>query len=543
MEDNLCAAALMDSTTSKIEQLQKAFAELESHRAVNLNLKWKQLEEHFHGLQKSLKRRFNELEEQEKDFETKTAESKRILEERKAAVVAKEQTSLQKLQEQRDAAVSTIWTTNKKIEKPISLDFSVTSCEDQVEARVDDHTMPVVTKNRISAIKKPHEHINVQVKFYPELIKLCQEMNSDGLHKFISDNRKDLVTLRNEIPIALKAAPDPASLVLDSLNGFYALALDVKKGSNLLGLRRTCIMLMECLFSFYQNAGAHSIYDVISENARERAKSIAEEWKPKLDYLDMDASNGNSLEAHAFLQLLASFGISTDFDQELLFKLIPMVARRRQTAELCRHLGLSDKMPGVIHVLVRNGRQIDAVNLVFACELTHQFSPISLLKSYLFEAKKVHSVSKSGNTSPAASSQNEKELLLVLKSAIKCIEDHKLESQFPVGPLHKQVLEIEKAKAAKKQETEGAKPQSKRSRANTIARIANAPNDKNHHYPTTERYPHYVYYAAAPEHHCLPSYIHARPHPHPHPHTHTPAVYNFSLSPANFFGYQAIYMH
>ena len=58
----------MDSTTSKIQQLQKTFAELESHRVVTLNLKWKELEEHFHGLKKSLKRRFHELEDQENEF-------------------------------------------------------------------------------------------------------------------------------------------------------------------------------------------------------------------------------------------------------------------------------------------------------------------------------------------------------------------------------------------------------------------------------------------------------------------------------------------
>lgn len=53
-------------------------------------------------------------------------------------------------------------------------------------------------------------------------------------------------------------------------------------------------------------------------------------------------------------------------------------------------------------MLLNNGRQIDAVNLAFEFELTEQFLPVSLLKSYLFEAKKVSSPVKSGNTSPSA---------------------------------------------------------------------------------------------------------------------------------------------
>lgn len=62
---------------------------------------------------------------------------------------------------------------------------------------------------------------------------------------------------------------------------------------------------------------------------------------------------------------------------------------------------------------------------------------------------------------PFQNDVNEKELT-ALKAIIRCIEDHKLEEQFPVDPLQKQVMEIEKAKADKKRATEVAKPQSKR---------------------------------------------------------------------------------
>ncbi|GER54585.1 FRIGIDA-like protein [Striga asiatica] len=542
MDGNLSAAMVMDSTDSKIQQLQKAFAELESHRAITLDLKWKQLEEHFHGLQKSLKRRFTELEEQEKEFETKIFESKEVLEKRRAAVLAKEQTSLERLQEKRDAAVSSILSAMGKHEYP----DSPVSCVDYEENQVEVEPQVLKEKTSDAPKPKPAEIMNIEVKSYPELVKLCREMNSEGLHKFISENRKDLVTLRDEIPIALKAATDPFSLVLDSLKGFYGGDIqnsDPKKDSNLLGIRRSCIMLMECLSSLFLDVNVDSLSDIISDNAKERAKAIAEEWKPKLDYLDVDASNGNSLEAHAFLQLLATFGINSNFDQDCLSKLIPMVSRRRQTAELCRYLGLSDKMPGVIDVLVKNGRQIDAVNLAFAFELTDQFSPVVLLKSYLSEAKKVISSPKPGNTSPSASPQatqnevNEKELS-ALKAVIKCIEDHKIEHQFPVGPLNKQVAQIEKAKAEKKRATEVSKPQPKRPRANAVARVHNEKNN----YRIAERYPQqqyiyerpYVY--PGPNEHRIPSYVGPQA-----------AYTSFSPGHGNFFGngyqYQTTYLH
>ncbi|KAJ0110359.1 hypothetical protein Patl1_03174 [Pistacia atlantica] len=514
---------LMDSTTSKIQQLQKAFAELESHRAITLNLKWKELEEHFHGLEKSLKRRFHELEDQEKEFETKTRKAREMLLKREAVVVAKEHASLEKLQKKRDAAVFAITTALEKQRK-------VSSAE------------PIVSND-------------CEIRAVTVEDKLMDSM-SVGKKRF---------------PLALKAAADPARLVLDSLEGFYHVEVpnvDGKKDSSLLGLRRTCIMLMECLSVLLANLDMVSLSAVISENVKEQAKAIAEEWKPKLDCLDVEDRNGNSLEAHAFLQLLATFGIASDFNEEELSRLIPMVSRRRQTADLCRSLRLSEKMPvsyhegefefgpfdskkvihtmltvisvtaasgpfvliniinhdrhlscveklymvfmftsiiscylhcsslfcfvglitytGVIEVLVNSGRQIDAVNLAFAFELTEQFSPVPLLKFYLKEARKASSPGKVGNVSPTAETEVSERELTALKAVIKCIEEHNLEEQYPVDPLQKRVVQLEKAKADKKRATEAAKPQPKRPRANGAGygpRVTNVAADKTF-YPT-----------------------------------------------------------
>lgn len=345
MEDTFSVATLIDSTTSKIQQLQKAFAELESHRAVTLNLKWKELEEHFHGLEKSLKRRFHELEDQEKEYENKTIEAQKLLQKRAAAVVAKEHASLQRLQEKRDAAIFAIANVQ---EKPAVVPDEGQGGAPSMEEKPPD---ALATESNLEDIKVSSESEDVEVKLYPELVTLVEEMDSKGLHTFISDNRKNLAAIREEIPLALKAAANPARLVLDSLDGFYHMEVpnvDGKKDSSLLGLRRTCIMLMECLSLLLTSQDLP--IPVISEEVKRQAKAIAEEWKPKLDVLDMDASNGNSLEAHAFLQLLATFGIASDFNEGELSRLIPMVSRRRQTADLCRSLGLSEKMPGLTHL-------------------------------------------------------------------------------------------------------------------------------------------------------------------------------------------------
>ncbi|CAN6861951.1 unnamed protein product [Brassica oleracea] len=261
-----------------------------------------------------------------------------------------------------------------------------------------------------------------------------------------------------------------------------------------LGTRRTCVMLMECLSILLSRLDRSSLAGVLSENVKRRAKAIAGGWNPLLEGLDMDACNGNSLEAHAFLQLLASFAVVKDFKEDELLKLIPMVSRRRQAAELCRSLGLSEKMPGVIEVLLNSGRHIDAVNLAFAFGLTEQFPPVELLKSYLTEAKRSSSQGRPDNTSPA-DEFNERELT-GLKAVVKCVEVHNLEEHYPVEPLEKRILELEKAKAEKKKATEPAKPQTKRPRGAQPRVTDNNNNNNKTGYGRViipERYPQYVY--------------------------------------------------
>lgn len=58
-------------------------------------------------------------------------------------------------------------------------------------------------------------------------------------------------------------------------------------------------------------------------------------------------------------------------------------------------------LSGVIEVLVNSGRQMEAINLAYAFELTEQFDPVSLLKAYLKDAKKASQV-KGGNMSPGS---------------------------------------------------------------------------------------------------------------------------------------------
>ncbi|KAG6517947.1 hypothetical protein ZIOFF_021347 [Zingiber officinale] len=133
-----------------------------------------------------------------------------------------------------------------------------------------------------------------------------------------------------------------------------------------------CALLLDSSL-FFADDIQDSLSDkqILTPDIKEKAKVIAMEWKLKLDHLDIEASNGNSLEAHAFLQLLATFDIISEFEQDEICNLMPVVTRRRQTVNLCRSLGLSHKML------------------------------VPLLKEYLKEARRVSQV-KTRSMSPGA---------------------------------------------------------------------------------------------------------------------------------------------
>ncbi|ERN20213.1 hypothetical protein AMTRI_Chr06g201150 [Amborella trichopoda] len=544
MDETQAVPMLIETTTSKIQQLEKAFAELEGQRAVSLNLKWKALEEHFHDLERSLKKRFEELEEKEKAFEARASEAKEMLEKREAAVNAKEEASLDRVQDQRDAALSAIEEAFQKCRKESPEPIIVESNNGMIDASPESKP----TDSKASEVGSPG------IEPRPQLKKFCEEMDAKGLHKFISENRKALAAMREEVPAALKCATDPAQLVLDSLEGFYGSeqsGQEGKRDSNLLGLRRTCIMLMESLFPLLADIDSGSISDhpIILPEVKEKAKEIAEEWKPKLDELDMDANVGNSLEAHAFLQLLATFGITSEFDQDEICKLLPSVCRRRQTPELCRALGLSEKMPAVIEVLINAGRQLEAVNLAYAFDLTEQFAPVPLLKTYLKEVRK-SSQGRGGSSPAAALNEASERELSALKAVIKCIEEHKLEEQYPIDPLQKRIAQLEKAKADKRRAVEASKPQSKRPRANGISYAPRPTVQEKVFYRAPERYPYGTYDRPGQDLYAQSTlqrpYLYA-PENHGSPLLGTLGSYNISPNHGSYYGngyqYQSPYLH
>jgi hypothetical protein len=196
---------------------------------------------------------------------------------------------------------------------------------------------------------------------------------------------------------------------------------------------------------------------------KKRATNIAETWKRSLEERG-GIENVKTPDVHTFLQHLVTFGIVKKEDVDLYRKLVVGSAWRKQMPKLAVSLGLGDKMPDMIEELISRGQQLDAVHFTYEVGLVDKFPPVPLLKAFLKDAKKAAAsiLEDPDNTGRAAHLAARKEQS-ALRAIIKCIEEYKLEAQFPPENLKKRLEQLEKVKPEKKRPA--AVPANKRTRA------------------------------------------------------------------------------
>ncbi|XP_054808256.1 FRIGIDA-like protein 3 [Prosopis cineraria] len=443
-----------NDASSLIEQLGRAFLELEARKdALEGNIQWDEIKQHFHGLEIALKKKLEELESKERDYEKKEGEVRTQLAEREEEVASKEQDLLDRVQELKDTAVAAIVeargshqaTSLESVDEGENKDNKVRSSFGDENSQEDDF---------------PCRLGENEVKPRPELTHFCEQMDARGLLNYIVDNKKNISVFREELSIALESATEPAHMVLDSLEGFYptneTTQLGDKMDAALQGMRKSFIIIMEALATLLARAEPDTDH-LLNPQTKQQAKAIADEWKPKLAKVT-DAANRNSLEAEAFLQLLATFRIASEFDEEELCKLVLAIAQHRRAPELCRSLGLTHKVPDLVELLITDGKQIAAVHFIQAFQLKERFAPVPLLKAYLKDLRRNSQGKVGGSVAGEKDDANAQELA-ALKAVIKCVEEYNLESDYPLDPLQRRVAQLDKLKTDRKRGGESSKRQ------------------------------------------------------------------------------------
>nr|ABK24802.1 unknown [Picea sitchensis] len=324
--------------------------------------------------------------------------------------------------------------------------------------------------------------LKYDVKPCPQLKSLCEKMDGEGLKKFLANSSSDFTVSRNEASAALRCAADPAKLVLQALKGFYPAGNGRELSIDLVPQRYACNLLLESLPSVLSP-------DEVSSEAKKDAQKIAAAWKSKLN-LDAE-SQIKTVEVHAFLQLLVSYGISKEFKDDDLFELVLRISRHPETPdlrisrhpelpELCRALQISHKIPDVVEKLSSSGKQIGAIQFIYAFGLEEKFLPVPLLEAYLEDEKRVSQelaqqggdpVNAQGGDPVNAQNYAAWREIASLNTVIKCIEDHKLESQMSIKDLQKRARELSKAMSKRKRTAKSIKFLTKRGRLNSGAGV------------------------------------------------------------------------
>lgn len=473
-------AVKVNQTSSLIEQLGKALVELEAQKdAAEDKVFLKEISEHFRDLEARMMKKYSEIEVRKKTFKEEESDARSSLAERETAVAAKEQEMFDRIQELKDVAVAAVAEARAN-HLPASME--PTDVGDSKESKVSSSlgdTNALLTDSKETSPHKTDENnggVAGEVTPRPELIQFCEQMDTSGLLNFVMENPKNLVLICEELSLALESATEPGRLVLDSLEGFYPPDDTTQEGNNktdvaaLQGMRQSCVKFLEAMATLLAKADPGADH-LLNPEIKQQAKAIADKWKPKLAGagISSDAANGNSLEAKAFLQLLATFRIASEFDEEELCKLVLAVAQQRQAPELCRSLGLTHKIPGIVEVLINTGKQISAVHFVHAFELTENFPSVPLLKTYLKDLRR-NSQGKGGNSGNSDGGQNDANAqeLAALKAVIECVQSYKLEEDYPLDTLQRRVAQLEKSKPDRKRfgGDSGKHQQNKKTRAN-----------------------------------------------------------------------------
>jgi hypothetical protein len=156
-----------------------------------------------------------------------------------------------------------------------------------------------------------------------EIKTLCDKADGRGLRNYVIDNMKEVKTLRKELPLALREAPDVAKLVMNALEPPFSRN------------RNACILILKSFYKIFGNDDSFVVPSYVKDSARE----IVKDWrKYGIEKKTGRASRGN---IRAFLRFLASFRIAADCERDELWGLLLAVSSDVTTPDLCRSLGLT----------------------------------------------------------------------------------------------------------------------------------------------------------------------------------------------------------
>ncbi|GKV42739.1 hypothetical protein SLEP1_g50115 [Rubroshorea leprosula] len=466
---------LTEVTSPSFDEFQR-----QTSLMTSCTLLWKELSDHFSCLEQDLMRKSEALKRKIQALDHETKASLDSLKKREVTINGSVEITLDRVEEHAKAAL-------KSLEE-----------DENPDGEVDDGD------GMLTLLKS-----------------LCWKMEAREFWKFVTARKKEIDVLREKIPEALAECVDPARFVLEAISEVFPVDKRGSERGNDLGW--ACVLMLESLIPVMVDPLIGKSRLLVTPSVKERAKKIAHTWKASLEERG-GIENVKTPDVHTFLQHLVTFGIVKKEDLQLYRKLVVGSAWRKQMPKLALSLGLGDELPDMIKELISRGQQLDAVHFSYEVGLVDRFPPVPLLKAFLRDAKKAAaSILEDPNNPGRAAQLAVRKEQSALRAVIKCIEEYKLESKFPLENLKKRLEQLEKAKTEKKRPA--AVPANKRTRASNGGPMppAKAGRSTNAYVSSFPSPPTYV---RSPSHAQYPAAVPPYPSP-PAP----PAVYG-NMSPS-----------
>ncbi|KAL6637388.1 hypothetical protein ACP70R_024960 [Stipagrostis hirtigluma subsp. patula] len=207
----------------------------------------------------------------------------------------------------------------------------------------------------------------------------CANMDASTLvDMLLCLNRRSCLRARRAFLPALLGAADPHALVIAAVRGFLAGA-EPKTDRGW----ANCVALLDCVPRLATGIAALPV------STLEQAERLAREWKEMVGKPGICRDMGR-LAGWGLFTFLVSYNIVLEFDADEIIGLFGNLPRHKTNKcfELCKRLGLIEKMDDSIIRLIEDGRPIDAIRLAHALNLTQKYPPVSIMYDFVEKAKR-----------------------------------------------------------------------------------------------------------------------------------------------------------
>ncbi|KAK9735372.1 hypothetical protein RND81_04G202200 [Saponaria officinalis] len=280
-----------------------------------------------------------------------------------------------------------------------------------------------------------------------ELQSVCSNMDANCLRSYLNKHVMNHKLFPQKIVDALKSAPDPAMLVYKVLQAFNLPQSDTVN-------KTSCIFLLEQLSKLQNHQPFRNPLGKIeqgpnppleiSKDMKINALAFASRWKHRLTEEGL-----KPLEVYGFLQYLAAYKLTSIYDRDELLQLFKVlydplpVYWPEENLHLCRALGLTKKILGLIKSLIKEDHRLQAAKYICAFMAEHHFPLAPLLKDHVRfiqqRVEKIRGLSKDKCTEKIKATFE----LSNLRKVLQYIKEYKLEQEYSPTDLESRIKQLE----------------------------------------------------------------------------------------------------